>query len=401
MFPEDLPTASAAVDLGDEGGWRTNEGEGWTAEEDTALLASRWPEGAGGGRKQPVGWKAVAAAVGGGRSAKQCRERWGGLQPWTAEEDARLLALYDARGPAWSAIAQQSGLQDRTKRHLRARAAQLLKERAASAPDGAGMDEGEAAQRAAREWEAVNRRRVRGKGWHVDIGPGFDTDWLRTAEGHRFQGCVVLVLLSDCGPGQGGTALATRSHSRVADYLRGLQKPEQEPEPQPGPEPEPEPEAEPEPEPKPEPEQDPEQEQEQEQAGGVPHQQLNSWCISQVTQAMADGSLPYRRHPADDDTRASGAESAEACSDAAGGWGAIEQVVGKAGDVVLVHPWCEPPAPYGADAWPGSLWHLVRPRCVHSGTTNLGGAPRLLLNGMARLKQQSFEARGHPLLRGA
>ena len=37
--------ASAAVDLGDEGGWRTNEGEGWTAEEDSTLLAAR----AGGG----------------------------------------------------------------------------------------------------------------------------------------------------------------------------------------------------------------------------------------------------------------------------------------------------------------------------------------------------------------
>ena len=92
----------------------------------------------------------------------------------------------------------------------------------------------------------------------------------------------------------------------------------------------------------------------------MPHQQLNSWCISQVTQAMADGSLPYYRHPASaDDTRASAAKSADARSDEAGGWGAIEQVVGKAGDVVLVHPWCErlrPNVPRHAlscpDAWP-------------------------------------------------
>ena len=50
-------------------------------------------------------------------------------------------------------------------------------------------------------WQAVNRRRVRGKGWHIDIGPGFDTDWRRRLAGHPYQGAVVLVLLSDWAPG--------------------------------------------------------------------------------------------------------------------------------------------------------------------------------------------------------
>lgn len=32
-------------------------------------------------------------------------------------------------------------------------------------------------------WQPVNRRRFRGKGWHIDIGPGFDGTWMRTLEG--------------------------------------------------------------------------------------------------------------------------------------------------------------------------------------------------------------------------
>lgn len=32
-------------------------------------------------------------------------------------------------------------------------------------------------------WQPVNRRRFRGKGWHIDIGPGFDGSWPRTLDG--------------------------------------------------------------------------------------------------------------------------------------------------------------------------------------------------------------------------
>jgi hypothetical protein len=32
-------------------------------------------------------------------------------------------------------------------------------------------------------WQPVNRRRFRGKGWHIDIGPGFQGGWTRTLAG--------------------------------------------------------------------------------------------------------------------------------------------------------------------------------------------------------------------------
>lgn len=140
-----------------------------------------------------------------------------------------------------------------------------------------------------------------------------------------YQGCVVLVLLTDCAPGQGGTCFVTGSHRRVCEYLRS-------------------------------------------RAEGVPHQELNSWCIKQVVQAMSAGELPYHR----DDVKVSQEKKEterekprkKEGKDGSCGWGGIEQVVGKAGDLVLVHPWC-----------------------VHSGTTNLGRQPRLMLNGMVRVKK--------------
>ena len=379
MFPEEFAGEESkwlgkggdggdgALDLGDEGSWRTNEGEDWTAEQDATLMAARFPNGSDG-KQQPVGWKAVAKVVEGGRTAKQCRERRGGLQPWTTEEDQRLLSLYDERGPAWSAIVQQSGMQDRSKRHVRVRAATLLKERAASVAAAAAAvridpaDEAELQEavrrRAANEWEAVNRRRVRGKGWHVDIGPGFSTDWMRTAEGHPYQGCVVLVLLTDCAPGQGGTCFATGSHRRVGEYLRAVRAPQS-----------PELAAD-----APAGSDETHSGGEDALTGGVVHQQLNSWCIEHVTGAMAAGALPYHRVT---DTDAPTKPDTAAAEQDVSGWGRIEQIAGKAGDIVLVHPWS-----------------------VHSGTTNLGGLPRLMLNGMVRITQESFAGRGHPLLRG-
>ena len=93
---------------------------------------------------------------------------------------------------------------------------------------------------------------------------------------------------------------------------------------------------------------------------------------------MSDGKLSYRRvahgtsEPApnsvDGDTSSPDAQRSElpADGDDPNEWGVIEQVVGMAGDIVLLHPWC-----------------------VHSGTTNFGTRPRLMLNGMARIKQDT------------
>ena len=73
-------------------------------------------------------------------------------------------------------------------------------------------------------WEPVNRRRVRGKGWHVDVGPGFAFDGVRTSEGHPCQGAIVLVLLSDCAPGGGGTAFVRGSHAWVAAEIAAAEE---------------------------------------------------------------------------------------------------------------------------------------------------------------------------------
>lgn len=108
--------------------------------------------------------------------------------------------------------------------------------------------------------------------------------------------------------------------------------------------------------------------------------------IEQVVRAMSDGDLRYHRvgrealHPtataadgstaslhhkgtSDNSSVSEGPSQDAASGDSGGGWGVIEQVVGKAGDIVLLHPWC-----------------------VHSGTTNLGTRPRIMLNGMVRTK---------------
>ena len=53
--------------------------------------------------------------------------------------------------------------------------------------------------------------------------------------------------------------------------------------------------------------------------GPVPHAALNRWAIDEVAARRADGSLRLAHE--------------------AGGGGVIEQLVAKAGDVVLMHPW--------------------------------------------------------------
>jgi hypothetical protein len=155
-FPETSPTedsgrgAGRALTLGDEAGWRSGQGDDWAASEDNALLAAR---------AKGLGWKEVAKAVGGGRGAKQCRERWCGLQPWSEEEDAAVLALHSVHGPAWAQLAQKLP-GERTKRQIRVRVASLL--RAAEAAEAAVTATPPVhAVRPHDEWEAVNRRRVR------------------------------------------------------------------------------------------------------------------------------------------------------------------------------------------------------------------------------------------------
>lgn len=157
-------------------------------------------------------------------------------------------------------------------------------------------------------WQPVNRRRVRGKGWHIDSGPGFPNDALRHANGHPFQAVVLLLLLTDCEPGGGGTVMLAGSHKVVEEELRR-------------------------------------------NPGGITHQALNEWCVKRTLDDIRAGAL---------------------CISSDGdGVGVAEQVVGKAGDVVLMHP-----------------------LLFHSGSTNLRSRVRIMGNGMVRLKHEAFEARG-------
>ena len=186
-------------------------------------------------------------------------------------------------------------------------------------------------------WQPVNRRRVRGKGWHLDWGPGFDTegDGRRTLDGHPFQGVIVLLLLSDWAPGGGGTVVVPGSHRWVRERIA------------------------------------------QAGEGGVPHAELNEWSKARVRAEAECGRLllPVRGAVCDGD----GFGDADAFSGGGGGGGGgafVRQIAGRAGDVVLVHPWL-----------------------IHSGSTNCGRAPRLMANGMARIKREAFEREGCRVLR--
>ena len=153
-------------------------------------------------------------------------------------------------------------------------------------------------------WSPVSRRRFRGKGWHIDVGPGFPNDGIRTSEGHPFQAAILLLLLSDCSEGEGGTAIIPGSHHWVSNKLAECGD------------------------------------------AGIPHSELNQWCVEKVLEQEKSGALrlpPRSRAAAEDFVH-------------------VEQVVGKRGDIVCMHP-----------------------LAIHSGTTNLSAdRPRLMGNGMVR-----------------
>lgn len=93
-------------------------------------------------------------------------------------------------------------------------------------------------------------------------------------------------------------------------------------------------------------------------AGGVcSHQELNSWSIERVAQLFAEKKL---RMSYESDTSAPHV---------------IEQMIGRPGDVWLVHPWL-----------------------IHSGTTNYGTGPRIMANGMVRISNETFSRAGNPIL---
>lgn len=332
VFPESSASSAAtssdkargATLYDDASSWRRGDvGKGappWSKQEDAVLYASR---------AEDLPWESVAAAVGNGRTPKQCRERY--QPPWTAEDDAALLELCSKHEGSWQQITNKmQPARACTKRQVRERAAALARLRGdektttreekgvrASSPPTRNSD-------AKPAWVPVNRRRVRGKGWHVDIGPGFDTDAARHVHGDPCQGCVALVLLSDWRAGGGGTAFVAGSHAWVGSFLQSRA-------PQ-----------------------------------GVRHQELNAWAIDAVTDAAKRGLLPLKYEVSEPNAAETKTETKRKPR-----VGVVDQIVGAAGSVALLHPWL-----------------------VHSGTTNMSTDPRLMANGMVRVRPEAFERDG-------
>ena len=182
-------------------------------------------------------------------------------------------------------------------------------------------------------WQPVNRRRFLSKGWHIDVGPGFPSKAVRTIAGDTRQGIVMLLLLSDCGVGAGGTALVPFSHLWVLEQLASAGN------------------------------------------DGITHEVLNLDVVRRMRKLTEAGSvvLPCSdccvamAAAGDGDAVPSCLASTSGCTlPCANSWchgdGLVHAtaITGRAGDVVLVHP-----------------------LLIHSGTTNLSSAPRILGNGMA------------------
>ena len=266
-------------------------------------------------------------------SAKQCEESF--QASWTPEQDAKLLAAVTEHGEKWQHITSmmQQVRPGCTKKQSRGRAMMLLDERSANViheereykANAAAEEAGKTLQvDPAKSWHPVNRRRMLNRGWHLDIGAGFSPDAVRTPEGHPFQGAIILIFLSDCEPGGGGTAFIKGSHKWVAQHVRTK--------------------------------------------GGIVHSDLNSWAIELVSELSSAGRLPLSY-----EIDANEAENAMSRHDIDG---VIEQLVGKAGTVALLHPWL-----------------------IHSGTSNLSSQVRYLANGMARVKEESFKEQGIPTIK--
>mmetsp|Transcript_70251 Transcript_70251/g.187094 ORF Transcript_70251/g.187094 Transcript_70251/m.187094 type:complete len:379 (-) Transcript_70251:110-1246(-) len=168
-------------------------------------------------------------------------------------------------------------------------------------------------------WQPVSRRRIRGKGWHLDLGPGFDGSQKRSLGGHCFQGVVMLILLSDCDLGAGGTVMWPGSHHIVRRELAR-------------------------------------------HPAGIVHDELNAWAVDSTLAMIREGKMMLS-----DSTEPPPANMAdEPQAERDGAPAVLQQVTGKAGDVILMHPWL-----------------------IHAGTTNFSSKVRVMANGMVRVRDPS------------
>ena len=229
-----------------------------------------------------LSWEKVAKAVGGTRTAAECKAKYSVATPWTEQEEASLSQLIASMGGATVAATAPARIACEFQRNSRRPKKQVMarvRELASAAAEASATSEKPSSPAAS--WTAVNRRNRPHQGWHIDIGPGFDPQHARVATGHEFQGVVVLVLLSDWEPGGGGTAVVVGSHKWVHDRLVA--------------------------------------------AGdvGIAHDELSAWAQARVAAAIHSGSLAYHR---------------DAIVDESNAVERIEQITGRAGDVAILHP---------------------------------------------------------------
>jgi hypothetical protein len=83
------------------------------------------------GGQEAQDWQSIAEQLP-GRTARQCRERWKlylspdvNLEPWTVEDEDRLLKMYLAVGPKWTLIA--NNFPNRTPNNVKNRAKQSIR----------------------------------------------------------------------------------------------------------------------------------------------------------------------------------------------------------------------------------------------------------------------------------
>jgi len=208
---------------------------------------------------------------------------------WGEAEDAALLEARDRVGDVRKMRRIAEGVPGRTRHACRVRLEHLLAKRAAqTAGDAGDARDARDAGDAERSWVPVNRRRKHWRGWHVDSGTGFPPGAMRTVKGQVEQGCVLLVLLSECKAGGGGTCVAAGSHRWVAGRLG-----------QAGP------------------------------SGAMSHEDLNAWAVDEVARRRDRGQLrlPHEVCQQGGDPAAADVEVT-----------VVDQVVGSAGDVVFMHP---------------------------------------------------------------
>jgi hypothetical protein len=157
----------------------------FTVEEDVRLLEIV-------GRSQMVNWENIAHQMG-GRSSRQCRERWVNYlnpqirnDPWTEDEDRLLLDKINELGHSWAQIGRafngrsESDVKNRWYSHIKSRC---------SVDPGSGLLKLASGQSLPRERKRRNRGGVKAEGKQSEILDFWDKITVfETEDGFNFFG---------------------------------------------------------------------------------------------------------------------------------------------------------------------------------------------------------------------